>query len=101
MASMERHVVSTRISISLSRRQRETVAPRKPETRRSSGRTFSSKWSRYLGNCATEARADQRRKMVPDAEPEGAEAEVVARFSLLTTTFQGRTSHFFARPLRT
>jgi len=35
------------------------------------GRTFSSKWSRYLGNCATEARADQRRKMVPDAGPTG------------------------------
>src|SRR5216683_535158 len=52
---------------------------------------------------ASEVRADQRRKMVPAARSEGAVAASVeeAGCSLPTTTFQGRTSHFFARPFTT
>src|SRR6266850_544892 len=58
--------------------------------------TLLEKCSRYFGNCAWVVRADQRRKTAPAAR-----AEDGARFSLPTTTFQGSTSHFLARPLRT
>src|SRR6266481_6661219 len=96
MDSSERHVVSTTISTSPCARRSETVAPRYPGTRRSSGRTFLEKWSRYFGNCASVVRAVQRRKMVPDA----ATAEEVGG-SLPTTTFQRRTSHFLTSPFWT
>src|ERR1700716_421254 len=101
MDSRERQVVLTTISTSLSKRRRETVAPRYPGTRRSSGRTLWEKCSRYLGNCESVVRADQQRKMVPATVCEDAEAGDEGESSLPTTTFQGRTSHFFARPLRT
>src|ERR1700687_5169803 len=87
----ERQVVSTSISTSLSRRRRETAALRYPGMRRSSGKTFLEKCSRYLGNCTRVVRADQRRKMVPDAGAGESEDAEKAGFSLPTTTFQGRT----------
>src|SRR6267154_2227739 len=74
MDSRERQSVSTTISTSLSRWRRETVAPKYPGTRRSSGRTLLEKCSRYLGNCASVVRADQQRKMVPASVSENAEA---------------------------
>src|SRR6266481_9775562 len=95
MESRECQVVSTATSTSSSEWRSETLAPRYPGTRRSSGTTFLEKWSRYLGNCASVARADQRRKIAPVG---GAKDTVEAGGSLPTTTFQGRISHFLARP---
>src|SRR5260370_1872234 len=101
MESRERQVVSTTISTSSSERRSETLAPRYPGTRRSSGRTLLEKCSRYLGNCASVARADQRRKIVPVARAWAEETADEGGGSLPTTTFQGRSSHFLARPLMT
>src|SRR5260370_29620522 len=101
MDSMERQSVSTTISTSLSRWRRETVAPKYPGTRRSSGRTLLEKCSRYLGHCASVVRADQRRRIVPASGAEEAEELCEAGCLLPTTKFQGRTSHFLTSPLLT
>src|SRR5260370_10714388 len=98
MESRELQLVSTTISTSPARWRRETVAPRYPETRRSSGRTFLEKCPRYLGNWASVARALQRRKIVPVV---GADDAVAVGCSLPTTTFTGRTSHFLTSPFTT
>src|SRR5882672_12145823 len=99
MDSSERQDVSTRISTSSPVCRTKRVAPRKPATLRKSGSTLMEKWARYLGHCSWLVRAVHWRRIIPGAGD--AAAEDGAEGSLPTTTFQGRTSHFLASPLRT
>src|SRR5580692_8368815 len=97
--SSERQDVSTMISTSSPACRTKRVAPRKPATLRKSGSTLMEKWARYLGHCSWLVRAVHWRRIIPGAEDEAVEEE--AGGSLPTTTFHGRTSHFFARRLST